>query len=120
MNIRQAEVWLVTFYPQIGGEITKQRPAIVISHNTMGRLPLKTIVPITAWNPRYSNYPWMIRLEKGTLNGLSKTSAIDCFQIKNFSDERFVQRIGVIDDEMLEHIHQTIAKTFNPIYRLDQ
>ena len=36
MSISQGEVWLVKFYPQVGGEISKLRPAIVISHDTIG------------------------------------------------------------------------------------
>jgi len=53
-------------------------------------------------------------------NGLSKTSAIDCFQVKNFSNERLVEKLGIIDDVLLEDIHQTIAKTLNPNYKIDK
>ncbi len=118
MSISQGEIWLVRFYPQIGSEISKLRPAVVISHNTIGRLPLKTIVPITDWKSNYAHYPWMINIKAGHSNGLSKTSAIDCFQVKNFSNERLVEKIGVIDNTLLKHIHQTVAKTLNPNYTL--
>ena len=118
MSIKQGEIWLVKFYPQVGSEISKLRPAIVISHDTIGRLPLKSIVPITDWKSNYTHYPWMINIKADQLNGLSKTSAIDCFQVKNFSNERLVEKIGVINDSLLKQIHQTIAKTFNPNYVL--
>ncbi len=118
MSIKQGEIWLVKFYPQVGSEISKLRPAIVISHDTVGRLPLKSIVPITDWKSNYTHYPWMINIKANHSNGLSKTSAIDCFQVKNFSNERLVEKIGVIDDSLLKQIHQTIAKTFNPNYIL--
>jgi len=109
---------MVTFYPQVGREITKLRPAVVVSHNTIGRLPLKTIVPITDWKPKYAHYPWMLQLIPDQYNALSKISAIDCFQIKNFSDERFVERVGSMDAATLKKIHETIAKTLNPHYAL--
>ena len=118
MSISQGEVWLVKFYPQVGSEISKLRPAIVISHDTIGRLPLKTIVPITDWKANYAHYPWMIQIKSNKDNGLSKLSAIDCFQVKNFSNDRLVEKIGVIDDTLLKHIHQTVAKTLNPNYTL--
>ncbi|MEA3434498.1 MAG: type II toxin-antitoxin system PemK/MazF family toxin [Campylobacterota bacterium] len=118
MNINQGEIWLVEFFPKIGSEITKLRPAIVVSHNEIGRLPLKTIVPITDWKTNYKNYPWMIQVKNNRLNGLSKNSAIDCFQIKNFSHDRFVRNMGTIHSSMLEKIHQTIVKTLNPVYTL--
>jgi len=118
MSIKQGDIWLVKFYPQVGSEISKLRPAVVISHDTIGRLPLKTIVPITDWKDNYSHYPWMIEVKKDTHNSLSKTSAIDCFQIKNFSNDRLVERLGSIDTVLLKHIHETVAKTLNPNYTL--
>ena len=110
---------MVEFFPKIGSEITKLRPAIVVSHNEIGRLPLKTIVPITDWKNNYAHYPWMLNIENHTLNGLSKISAIDCFQIKNFANERFIKKIGNLDNLMLTKVHETIAKTLNPIYVLN-
>ncbi len=118
MSISQGEIWLVKFYPQVGSEISKLRPAIVISHDTIGRLPLKTIVPITDWKANYTHYPWMINIKANHFNGLSKTSAIDCFQVKNFANERLIEKIGIIEDTLLKYIHQTVAKTLNPNYTL--
>jgi len=118
MSIKQGEIWMVEFFPKVGSEITKLRPAIVVSHNEIGRLPLKTIVPITDWKNNYAHYPWMLKIETATLNGLSKTSAIDCFQIKNFANERFVKKLGELDEVMIKKVHVTIAKTLNPVYVL--
>jgi mRNA interferase MazF len=44
---KRGEVWLVDFDPAIGAEIRKVRPAVIISMDTMGRLPLRMVVPIT-------------------------------------------------------------------------
>jgi len=118
MNINQGEIWMVEFFPKVGSEITKLRPAIVVNHNEIGRLPLKIIVPITDWKNNYAYYPWMLKIEVDNLNGLSKISAIDCFQIKNFANERFVEKIGNIDEVMIKKVHDTIAKTLNPVYVL--
>jgi len=120
MTILQSEIWMVEFYPKVGSEIAKLRPAVVVSSNEIGKLPLKTIVPITEWSSQYAHYPWMVKLEKNTQNGLSKTSAVDCFQIKNFSHERFVEKLGCVDALMLSTIHATIVKTLNPLYSLQK
>jgi len=119
MSIKQGEVWLVKFYPQVGSEISKLRPAVIISHDTVGKLPLKTIVPVTDWKSNYTHYPWMLQVNKNKQNGLSKTSAIDCFQVKNFSNNRLMEKMGTIDDNLLKQIHETAAKTFNPNYTLN-
>ncbi len=118
MNIKQGEIWLVEFFPKVGSEIAKQRPALVVSANEIGKLPLKTVVPITEWSEQYGSYPWMIKIENDSINGLTKPSAIDCFQIKNFSHDRFVKKIGQLDADAVYKVHTTIAKTLNPLYSL--
>ena len=37
---RRGEIWLVDFDPAVGAEIQKVRPAVVISLDAIGRLPL--------------------------------------------------------------------------------
>ena len=118
MTIRQGEIWQVSFFPKVGSEIAKLRPAIVVSSDVIGRLPLKTVVPITDYKQAYMHYPWMVRIAPDPLNRLRKVSAIDCFQIKNFSDKRFIEKIGEIDAELLMQVHETIVKTLDPLYRL--
>ena len=49
MNINQGEIWLVDFELNIGSEIKKTRPAVVVNHNSLGRFGLKIVVPITEW-----------------------------------------------------------------------
>ena len=111
MNIKQSEIWLVKFYPIIGQEIAKTRPAIVINDDKVGKLKLRTVVPITDWKNIYSNYPWMIKVVPNTQNNLSKESAIDCFQVKNISTDRFVKKIGILKN--IYQIHSITVKTFN-------
>ena len=118
MNINQAEIWLVSFNPTTGQEIGKKRPAIVVSSDHVGKLKLRTVVPIADWKNTYTNYPWMIKINPNIENNLSKESAIDCFQVKSLSTDRFIQKIG--DVKNILDIHNTIAKTLNPLYKLSQ
>ena len=57
---RRGEIWLVNFDPTVGAEIKKIRPAIVISSDSVGKLPIKLIAPVTDWKP----YLYQIRLGK--------------------------------------------------------
>jgi mRNA interferase MazF len=118
MNIKQGEIWEVEFFPNVGREIGKKRPAVVVSHDLIGRLPLKTIVPITEWSSVFKNYPWMFKLTASKRYGLSKESSADCFQVRNFSTQRFIKKIGKIDDKMMSEIHSIILKTLNPKYKI--
>ena len=44
---QRGEIWIVNFDPTIDKEIKKNRPAVVISSNAAGRLPIKLIAPLT-------------------------------------------------------------------------
>jgi mRNA interferase MazF len=118
MSINQGEIWMVHFEPSIGSEIQKLRPAIVVNDDRVGRFGIKIVVPITEWKERYKHYPWIIKLLPDKMNGLSKDSSIECFQIKSFSTDRFERKIGNIDTRLLFQIHSTITKTLNPLYKL--
>jgi len=120
MSINQGEIWLVNFDPSVGSEIQKARPAVIINDDLLGRFGIRMIVPITGWKDYYKDFPWIIQIEPNSDNGLTKTSGIECFQIKSFSQERFVKQIGIIDQETVKIIHQTVLKTFNPLYEIEK
>jgi len=61
--MRRGEVWLINLDPTVGSEIKKTRPAVIVNDDAIGILPLRVIVPITAWQERYAVAPWMVRLE---------------------------------------------------------
>lgn len=111
--MKQGEIWLISLDPTIGAEIKKTRPAVIINHNALGKLPLKIIVPITEWKERYEVAPWMIKIEANDLNGLSKTSSIDCFQIRSVSEDRFSKKIGVINESLLNDIKKALIKVLS-------
>lgn len=119
MSINQGEIWLVEFFPNVGQEIGKIRPAIVINDDKAGKLNLRTIVPITDWKDNYKYFPWMIEINPDNINNLSKKSAIDCFQVKNYSTSRFIKQIGEISNNLIFEIHQTVVKTLNSQYSLN-
>ena len=62
---KRGEIWLVDFDPSIGADIQKTRPALVISMDAIGRLPLRMVVPITDWKPQYASSPSFTHLEEG-------------------------------------------------------
>ena len=119
MNINQGEIWMVNFEPSVGSEIQKLRPAIVVNDDRIGRFGIKIVVPITQWKEHYIDYPWIIKIIPDDINGLSKDSSIECFQIKSFAVDRFDKKIGEIDKLLLLQVHKTIAKTLNPTYKIN-
>ena len=78
---KRGEIWVVNFDPTIGAEIRKSRPAVVISSDAVGRLPIKLIAPITDWKRSFGANLWHLQIRPNQANGLTKISAVDTLQI---------------------------------------
>ncbi len=111
--MKRSEIWLINLDPTIGAEIRKVRPAIIISHDDLGVLPLKIIIPITEWKEQYAVAPWMVQIFPDGKNGLSKMSSADALQIRSVSVERFVKRIGIVNTDILEQVEEAIGQVLN-------
>jgi mRNA interferase MazF len=107
--MNRGEVWLVNLDPTIGSEIKKTRPAVIISSDLVGILPLKIIVPFTDWKDRYTSASWMVRIESTEQNGLSKLSAADGLQIRSVSQQRLVKRLGILTPIQIAQIVQAVV-----------
>ena len=100
---------MIRFDPTQGAEIGKTRPAVVTSPQSVGRLPLRIVVPITAWQPKYATVPWLVYLRPTSRNGLIKDSAADCFQVKSVSVGRFEKCVGSVRADEVEEIAAAVA-----------
>jgi len=111
--MKQGEIWLLDLDPTKGAELQKKRPAIIVNDDSLGILPLKIIVPITDWKDRYQIAPWMVKIIPSIGNGLTKLSAVDCFQIRSLSQERFIKKLGYVDDQVFNAIKNALVKIFS-------
>jgi len=109
--MQRGEIWLVNLDPTIGSEIRKTRPAVIISSDLVGVLPLKVIVPFTEWKERYAQAPWMVKIDPDEQNGLSKSSAADALQIRSVSQQRLVQKLGALSPMQIAKIVQAVMTT---------
>jgi len=106
---KRDEIWFVDFDPSVGAEIRKARPAVVMNLDSVGRLPLRMVVPITDWKPAYASLPWFVELIATATNGLTKDSGADCFQTKSVSEKRFVRILGEVPTAQLDEIASALA-----------
>jgi mRNA interferase MazF len=106
---RRGEVWSVRFDPSVGSEIREVRPAVVLSGDTIGRLPLRIIVPVTDWQPAFAALPWFVLPPPTSANGLTKDSGVDASQFKSVSEVRFVRFLGSIDAAQVDEIASAVA-----------
>jgi mRNA interferase MazF len=110
--MQRGEVWLVELDPTIGAEIRKTRPAVIVSSDLVGVLPRKVIVPFTEWKERYARAPWMVRIDPDRQNGMSKSSAADGLQVRSVSQQRLVQRLGMLSAAQVEAIVDAVKLIF--------
>ena len=94
--MKRGEVWWVSFNPSIGGEIQKQRPAVVISNDVSNKyLNRVQVVPITSKVEKL--YPSEAYVTVGGRQGKAMTD-----QLATVSKERMIKLIGrVTEAEMM-------------------
>jgi mRNA interferase MazF len=106
---KRGEIWLVNFDPTVGAEIKKTRPAVVISSDAVGKLPIKLIAPITDWKPYFAENLWHVKIEPDTANNLTKASAIDALQLRGMDLQRFIRKLGIVSDVTISAIALAIV-----------
>ena len=106
--MKQGEIWEINLSPTVGAEIKKKRPAVIINDDAIGLLPLRVIVPVTEWKNNFYGAVWMVKIDPNAFNNLNKTSAIDCFQIRSISIERFLIKIGCVSPKILSEIKTAV------------
>ena len=107
--MNRGEIWLINLDPAVGSESRKIRPAVIVSSDAIGILQLKVIVPLTDWKDRYAIAPWLVLVEPSAGNGLEKPSAADAFQVRSLAQERFVRRLGKMEDDRMAEIARALT-----------
>lgn len=106
---KRADIWVVNLDPTIGTEIKKTRPAVIVSSDALGILPLKLIAPITTFKPHFENNIWHIKILPDKQNGLKVISAVDVLQCRCVDVKRFVTKIGSLNASQMKEIALAIA-----------
>ena len=100
---------MANFDPTRGAEIKKIRPAVVVSSDSVGKLPVKLAAPITDWKEYYAGNIWHVKIEPDIANGLRKVSAVDVLQLRGMDVQRFIRKIGELSTTDMEEIVRAIA-----------
>ena len=99
----------MNFDPTVGSEIRKKRPALVISSDAIGQLPIKLVAPITEWKSHFNTNIWHVYLSPNPTNGLSKVSAVDVLQVRGMDRQRFLTKFGEASRDTIEEVVLSLA-----------
>ncbi|MBO1351299.1 MAG: type II toxin-antitoxin system PemK/MazF family toxin [Hormoscilla sp. GUM202] len=101
---KRGEVWLVQLDPTRGQEMQKTRPAVVISSELFSNISLRIIIPVTRWQPKFQDRPFMISIKRTDENGLDIDSAGNVLQVRSITTERFVRCLGKVSEAVVREL----------------
>jgi len=112
--MKQGELWMVDFDPSKGHEFQKERPAIIITSNSVIKYSnLITIMLITSNTSGFFDDD--IKILKDEENCLFVDSVIKVCHISSFdkNNGRFLKKIGVANEYIVETIKKYLLKHFS-------
>lgn len=105
----RGEIWELKLDPTVGAEIKKNRPVLVISSDSVGRLPIKLVAPITEWKQTFAGNIWHIKIDPDIQNNLGKVSVVDVLQVRGVDYQRFIKLIGKASPQIIEEVVTALA-----------
>ena len=107
--MKSGEIHLVCLDPTVGDEIRKTRPVVILNAGDQKHLRLAIVVPVTQWRPKWEKNPFFVTADPEPRHGLDRKLAIDCFQIRALSHDRFVRRLGRLNATEMDRVKTALA-----------
>ena len=104
MTPKRGQIWWINLDPTVGSEIKKQRPCVVLSHDTVNRLR-RTPVVVPLSHSAKDSPPVIVTMPSA---GPDSVAVVD--QLRAVDKQRFVRAKGFLSPDDLEALEQAVSR----------
>jgi mRNA interferase MazF len=109
--VRRGQIIIVRLDPTLGSEVSKTRPAVIVSNDAANAIATRlgrgviTVVPVTSNVTRV--YPFQVLLP-ARLTGLPRDSKAQAEQVRSVTVERIGHRLGQLPAALVSQLDQAL------------
>ena len=109
MKVKQFEIWIADFNPQVGTETGKARPVLILQTDLLNKAihPSTIMCPITT-NVKSEAEILRVHIKKNVAN-LQGNSDIMIDQIRAIDNKRLIKKIGRLPQNLVEKVKENIT-----------
>ena len=111
-NVKRGEIYYADLSPVVGSEQGGVRPVLIIQNDTGNRYSPTVIAAAITSQTGKARLPTHIELPVQQECGLTKDSVVLLEQVRTLDKRRLRERMGRVDDHVMEKIDTAIAVSF--------
>ena len=111
-NVKRGEIYYADLSPVVGSEQGGVRPVLIIQNATGNRYSPTVIAAAITSQTGKARLPTHIELPVQQECGLTKDSVVLLEQVRTLDKRRLRERMGRVDDQVMEKIDTAIAVSF--------
>ena len=111
MSVRRGDIYYADLSPVIGSEQGGLRPVLIVQNDIGNRYSPTVIAAAITSRMSKAKLPTHIDIYAGEV-GLAKDSVILLEQVRTLDKRRLKEKMGHLDDEVMNHVNTAIAISF--------
>ena len=111
-NVKRGEIYYADLSPVVGSEQGGVRPVLIIQNDTGNRYSPTVIAAAITSQTGKARLPTHIELPVQQECGMTKDSVVLLEQVRTLDKRRLRERMGRVDDQVMEKIDTAIAVSF--------